>query len=185
MAKINPIQLQKHLKGVNYPASKQDLVDAAGKNGADDDVRAALDALPDEEYQTPAEVSQALGGHEDGGNDRDGDKGDKDDRRNADRDHKGSQRGDHAKGGERGQDDGDNGDGGEKRINPIQLQKHLKGVDYPASKQDLLDAAGKNGADDEVRAALDALPDEEYQTPADVSQALGGRNGDDRKGDRK
>ncbi|WP_019587329.1 DUF2795 domain-containing protein [Deinococcus apachensis] len=62
MAKINPIQLQKHLKGVSYPASKQDLMDAAEENGADDDVRSMLDELPDEEYETPAAVNKALGG---------------------------------------------------------------------------------------------------------------------------
>lgn len=61
MAKINPIQLQKHLKGVNYPASKQDLMGAAEENGAEDDVRSMLDQLPDEEYGTPADVSKALG----------------------------------------------------------------------------------------------------------------------------
>ncbi|EYB67568.1 hypothetical protein DEIPH_ctg035orf0007 [Deinococcus phoenicis] len=62
MAKINPIQLQKHLGGVDYPASKRDLMAAAERNGADDDVRAALEALPDEEYRTPTDVSHALGG---------------------------------------------------------------------------------------------------------------------------
>lgn len=66
MTKISPIQLQKHLKGVNYPASKQDLMSAAEGNGADDDVRSILDALPDEEYQTPADVSKALSGLNDG-----------------------------------------------------------------------------------------------------------------------
>jgi hypothetical protein len=29
MAKVNPIQLQKHLKGMDYPASKQDLINYA------------------------------------------------------------------------------------------------------------------------------------------------------------
>ncbi|MGI8406294.1 MAG: DUF2795 domain-containing protein [Thermomicrobiales bacterium] len=61
MAKINPIQLQKHLHGVNYPASKQDLLDAAKKNGADDDATSTLQNLPDEKFQTPADVSQAVG----------------------------------------------------------------------------------------------------------------------------
>ena len=61
MAKINPIQLQKHLKGVEYPASRQDLVSVAERNGADENVRAALEALPDEQYKNPAEVSGAIG----------------------------------------------------------------------------------------------------------------------------
>ena len=58
-------------------------------------------------------------------------------------------------------------------INPIQMQKHLKGVDYPASKEDLLTNAEQLGADEDARATLDRLPDREYETPADVSKALG------------
>lgn len=61
MAKVNPIQLQKHLKGVDYPASRQDLIEHANKQGADDNVRSVLEQLPDEEYETPAEVSKAVG----------------------------------------------------------------------------------------------------------------------------
>jgi hypothetical protein len=57
-------------------------------------------------------------------------------------------------------------------VNPIQMQKFLKGVDYPASRRDLLETAERNGADEDVRTTLERLPDEEYQTPADVSQAL-------------
>jgi hypothetical protein len=60
-----------------------------------------------------------------------------------------------------------------RRMNPIQLQKYLKGVDYPASKADLLKAAEGEGADDNVRSTLQKLPDETFQTPADVSQAVG------------
>jgi predicted outer membrane protein len=58
-------------------------------------------------------------------------------------------------------------------VNPIQIQKYLKGVDYPASKKALLDKAKSMGADDNVCASLAQLPDEDYQTPADVSQAFG------------
>lgn len=61
MAKVNPIQLQKHLKGVDYPASRQELIEHANKQGADDNVRSVLEQLPDEEYETPADVSKAVG----------------------------------------------------------------------------------------------------------------------------
>jgi hypothetical protein len=63
------------------------------------------------------------------------------------------------------------------KINPIQLQKHLKGVNYPASKDDLMQTARKNKADENVASALEQLPDKEYRTPADVSQAIGQQNG--------
>lgn len=58
-------------------------------------------------------------------------------------------------------------------INPIQMQKHLKGLDYPASKEDLIAHAKKHGADENALSVLEQLPDEEYETPADVSKAIG------------
>ena len=58
-------------------------------------------------------------------------------------------------------------------VNPIQIQTFLKGVDYPASKEALLQNAERNGADEGVRTTLEQLPDAEYATPADVSEALG------------
>lgn len=58
-------------------------------------------------------------------------------------------------------------------VNPIQIQKFLKGVDYPARKAALLENAKKMGADDNVCASLEKLPDdEEFEAPVDVSQAL-------------
>lgn len=59
-----------------------------------------------------------------------------------------------------------------ERPRPIEIQKYLKGADYPASKQSLIELARKHGADKEVLSALDALPDEEFETPAEVSQAV-------------
>lgn len=61
MAKINPIQMQKSLKGMDYPASKEELVKHAEQQGADEDVRAVLAQLPDRQYETPADVSKAVG----------------------------------------------------------------------------------------------------------------------------
>ena len=61
MAKINPIHVQKYLSGVDYPVQKQDLLKHAEQNGADQDVRSALEQLPDQSFETPADVSQALG----------------------------------------------------------------------------------------------------------------------------
>jgi Protein of unknown function (DUF2795) len=61
MAKVNPVQLQKYLKGVNYPASKQQLIDRAKQQGADEKAISALEQLPDQEFGTPTEVSQAVG----------------------------------------------------------------------------------------------------------------------------
>ena len=62
MAKVNPIQLQKHLKGVSYPASKQDILAKAKENGGMDDttIRSTLEALPDKQYSRPTDVTAAV-----------------------------------------------------------------------------------------------------------------------------
>jgi hypothetical protein len=57
--------------------------------------------------------------------------------------------------------------------NPIQLQKYLGGVDYPISKQDLVQHARDKGADDEVIRTLERLPLDEFNSPNDVSEAFG------------
>ena len=62
--------------------------------------------------------------------------------------------------------------------NPIQIQKYLKGVDYPASRDDLVRNARENGADESICASLEQLPDEHFQTPADVSEAFKGPSQD-------
>ena len=57
--------------------------------------------------------------------------------------------------------------------NPIQLQKFLSGVDYPATKQDLLEKARQEGADEPVLRTLEQLPMDRFNSPNDVSEAYG------------
>jgi hypothetical protein len=57
---------------------------------------------------------------------------------------------------------------------PIELQKHLSGVDYPASKDDLLAAAREQGAPDDVIAALETVQEDEFDSPTAVSSAVSG-----------
>jgi Protein of unknown function (DUF2795) len=59
--RISPISLQKHLKGTNYPASKEDLVQRARSNHAPDDVLQMLGALPQNRFASPADVMRAFG----------------------------------------------------------------------------------------------------------------------------
>jgi hypothetical protein len=58
-------------------------------------------------------------------------------------------------------------------INPVQLQKFLSGVDYPASKSELLDAARSEGADQNAVTTLERLPEQDFNSPNDVSEAVG------------
>jgi hypothetical protein len=61
MAKVNPIQVQKFLGGMNYPAKKDEIVDHAKSKGADENIMDTLKQLPDEDFETPADVSKAIG----------------------------------------------------------------------------------------------------------------------------
>ena len=56
----NPIQIQKFLAGVNYPADRKTLVSTAEKEGADGPALDALKAIPDKEYDSPTAVSSAV-----------------------------------------------------------------------------------------------------------------------------
>ncbi|MEV7099403.1 DUF2795 domain-containing protein [Amycolatopsis sp. NPDC051045] len=62
MSKPNPIELQKYLSGVDYPAKRDDLVRAAERNGADSDTLDIVRALPDRTYEGPSGVSKEIGG---------------------------------------------------------------------------------------------------------------------------
>ncbi|MFC4694711.1 MULTISPECIES: DUF2795 domain-containing protein [Geodermatophilus] len=55
-------------------------------------------------------------------------------------------------------------------VSPIDLQKALKGLDYPASKEQILEHA--KGADAEVLDALQKIADREYEGPSGVSAAV-------------
>ncbi len=52
---------------------------------------------------------------------------------------------------------------------PIDIQKALGGMDYPASKEDLVKHAEDKGADDAVLETLRNLPDREFDSPTDVN----------------
>jgi Protein of unknown function (DUF2795) len=58
--KPNPIQMQKFLGGVEYPASRDQLVEHARSQGADQAVLDGLKSIPDREYNGPNAVSQAF-----------------------------------------------------------------------------------------------------------------------------
>jgi hypothetical protein len=49
-----------------------------------------------------------------------------------------------------------------------ELTHALSGVDLPQDLDGLRDQAEENGADDEILALLDRMPDREYHTMADV-----------------
>lgn len=57
--------------------------------------------------------------------------------------------------------------------NPVEVEKSLKGIDFPAKKQDLIKHAQQHGADQNVIETIKDLPREEFHTAADVTKAIG------------
>lgn len=57
--------------------------------------------------------------------------------------------------------------------NPTQVQKFLGGIDYPANKDMLMDAARSRGADENVMQTIQDLPYDNFNSPNDVSEAIG------------
>jgi hypothetical protein len=57
---VSPIDIQKALGGMDYPATKEQIVKHAQDNGAGDDVITALKGIEDREYEGPSGVSKAV-----------------------------------------------------------------------------------------------------------------------------
>lgn len=59
----DPIEVQKHLRGVTYPATRDELIEAAEHEDAPEEVLDELRALDEEtHFDGPDEVMEALGG---------------------------------------------------------------------------------------------------------------------------
>ncbi len=57
---VSPIDIQKALSGMDYPATKEDIVRHAEEHGGGDDVLQALRGIDDREYEGPSGVSSAV-----------------------------------------------------------------------------------------------------------------------------
>ena len=54
-------EIEKALKGMNYPASKQDLVQKAKQNNASQNVIQTIENLPQDLFNSPVDVQKAFG----------------------------------------------------------------------------------------------------------------------------
>jgi hypothetical protein len=61
-------------------------------------------------------------------------------------------------------------------ISPVDMQRALKGMEYPASHEDLMMCAERNGADRKMQEEIKGLPDHRYDGPDDVSKEMFGRS---------
>ena len=55
------VEIEKALKGMNYPASKQDLVKKAKQNKANQNVIQTIENLPQDQFNSPVDVQKAWG----------------------------------------------------------------------------------------------------------------------------
>jgi hypothetical protein len=56
------VKVYKFLRGTRYPATKQQLMDQARSNQADEDALASLRGMPEREYSGLDEVSRVIAG---------------------------------------------------------------------------------------------------------------------------
>jgi hypothetical protein len=54
------IDVQKSLKGMDYPASKEDLIAHAKDHGASDDVMSMLQGIDNKTYKSPIQVTKEV-----------------------------------------------------------------------------------------------------------------------------
>jgi hypothetical protein len=57
-------------------------------------------------------------------------------------------------------------------FNPIEAQKYVKGMDYPASKQDVIDHAKSNGAPEQMIDDLESHDQDRFDNPGEVQKAF-------------
>ncbi len=102
----SPALLQRHLRGMHYPASRDELLDHVRSECAR--VTHVLEMLPDREYSRPTDVNKAL---------------------------------------------------------REMARQSVEGADYPAGRNDLVQYAQGQGADQSVVEALNQIPDTDYDSP--------------------
>lgn len=59
--RADPVIVEEHIKGIHYPANKDDPVKTARKNDAPRDAISTLDRLPAKEYTSPIDVDHEIG----------------------------------------------------------------------------------------------------------------------------
>lgn len=57
-------------------------------------------------------------------------------------------------------------------MSPIDVERYLKGVDYPANKMDLVKKAQQNKAPEDIIRTLQQLPSNSFNRPTDVMKAV-------------
>jgi hypothetical protein len=74
---------------------------------------------------------------------------------------------------EGGRKSSEGGRGDPQKASPAAVERYLKGIHYPASKDELLKQAKGNGAPEDVMNVLNRFSSKQYNTTIDVSKEVG------------
>jgi len=170
---LSAADLQVYLKGMDYPAGRQDLIAQARKNDAPESVITILEGFGDQTFRSAAEVSMEFGRETRG-------------------EHPARTVTEEVRREETVRSETVTGEQPTRtetvveepsvtrragpslaHLSPIDLQTYLKGIDYPAEKRDLIDHARKNSAPENVIAALEQFSDRTYRSTTEVSEEFG------------
>lgn len=65
------------------------------------------------------------------------------------------------------------GRGNPEKASPAAVERYLKGIHFPTSKDDILKQAQENGAPEDVINVINQFQDEEFNSPVDIAKAVG------------
>ena len=149
--------IEKALSGIQYPRTKEELVNYASGRVSNEELMNIIKSLPTREYRDSADVAIALGEVKQ-----------KQGIRSAEEVSKTQAPG--TKGGRAA---------ATSSVSAAAVAKVLSGVDFPKNKGELSDYAQKHMTDVEVAdpqriiSVIESLPDREYQNMADVEKSVG------------
>jgi hypothetical protein len=64
------------------------------------------------------------------------------------------------------------GSGNPNIASPAAVERYIKGIDFPANKKKLMQQAKDNDAPDDVIKTIQRLPEQQYNSPIDISKAM-------------
>lgn len=154
---LSAADIEKALSGIQYPRTKEELVNYASGRVSDEELMNIIMSLPTREYRDSADVAIALGEVKQKQGIRSAQQVAKTQAPSAK--------------GERA--------AATTSVSAATVAKVLSGVDFPKNKGELIDHAKKHMADIEVAdtqhiiSVIDSLPDREYLNMADVEKSVG------------
>jgi hypothetical protein len=209
--KANPAMVEKYLAGVDYPASRQDLIKKAKDNKASEDIIDTISSLPEKTFNSPIDISKAMskssvqsaksstgekvglaaaspetrervahmGGeapHEQRGlqaasqetRERVAKMGGE-----APHEQRGLQAASQETRERVAHLGGEASVSTKTAVSAAEVQKFLKGMDYPAGKKEIVSQAKKNKAPKAVLGVLNKIDDQQFNSTTDVSKAIG------------